>query len=137
MIPLTPDNILTTARKYLHTPFRHAGRTEKGLDCAGLLVVVARDLGMQVQDAPGGYSRYPNGTLLEYLGRNLKRVAWPDPGDVAVFWLSKRTKEPQHVGIVTESRGLIHCWSTYGKVVEVTYDPTLYAQLAAGYTWQR
>lgn len=124
-------SIVTAARGYLGVPFEHQGRTRKGLDCVGLLVCVAKDLGLAHDDS-ASYSRNPSPRkMLDALMVSCDRVsgvkglslegdlsAWADsqPGDIVVFWFSAPTR-PQHVAFRTQ-RGMLHTWGSVGMVVE-------------------
>lgn len=115
------DRIISKAREALGTPFSHQGRSVgKALDCAGLLIFVAKELDLEYIDAPT-YSRNPSDSLLEEaLDRQpcLYRVYDNNPiaGDVL---LMRFTGDPQHLGICTGSN-LIHAWEPPGKVCEHT-----------------
>lgn len=113
-----PD-LQTAARQYLGVPFRHQGRNALGLDCGGLLVVAAADLGRILDDIKG-YARTPDGkTLVAVMERNLKRVnRKPEPNDIILF---KLRKYPQHIAICTDI-GIIHAHADNGKVVEHGLD---------------
>lgn len=112
--------IVDTAREYLGTPFHHQGRLKGvGVDCIGLLVGVAREMGLFVHDNTE-YSRRPDGrTLLAELRKVLDEIPVEDakPGDILVFWFQRRTRHPQHVGIKSEV-GIIHTYEHIGRVVE-------------------
>lgn len=125
------NSILAAARGYLGAPFQHQGRSREGMDCVGLLVMVARDLGIQHADFTA-YSRNPSPRkMLEALAVSCDRVsgvvgaslerdlsAWDDsrPGDIVVFWFSDVTR-PQHVAFRSQ-RGMLHTWGSVGRVVE-------------------
>jgi cell wall-associated NlpC family hydrolase len=53
-------DIVAAARTYLGVPWRHQGRTRAGLDCAGLIVMVARDLALSDYDSTA-YGRRAQG----------------------------------------------------------------------------
>lgn len=54
----TRAELIAEARKWIGTPFRHTGRNALGLDCAGLIVVSARPLGLIAADFDvKGYER--------------------------------------------------------------------------------
>ena len=112
--------IVKKAREYLGTPFHHQGRVKSiGVDCIGLIVGVAQELGLTTHDSIA-YSRYPDGrTLMKELKEHLIEVPIDEslPGDVLVFWISPKTKNPQHIGFKTDI-GLIHTYEHVGKVVE-------------------
>lgn len=113
----TREDIVAEARTWLGTPWRHQHRT-KGLavDCAGLVIGVARTLGLVAPDFDvTGYSRNPDGTLLAVCERHLQRIPREamQPGDVVVV---ASAEDPQHLGIVGDyvhgGLSLIHATST-------------------------
>ena len=115
---MTPGDIVAAARALIGTPFRHQGRSDKGLDCAGVLITVARALGVEVVDVDG-YSRRPSCGLLEATldaQPALRRVglAGMQAGDLL---LMRFHGAPQHLGIFT-GENLIHSYSAVGKVCE-------------------
>lgn len=115
------SRLVLAARAYLGCPFHHQGRTIHGLDCAGLLVLAYRDLGIELQDLPA-YGREPwNDGLRECVERNFSKVKGGGvPGDIL---LMRYRREPQHLAIATE-KGMIHAYATAGKVVETNIGPT-------------
>jgi cell wall-associated NlpC family hydrolase len=125
--------IVQAARKHLGTKFRHQGRKPGvGLDCVGLLVCVARELGIPYTDERC-YSRMPNGvTLMDRLLESCDRYAEPGDakvGSVLVFEFLG-PEWPQHVGIRTD-RGFIHTYGRIGKVCEHGYDAEWQARTVA------
>ena len=110
-------DIVTCARAYLGVPWVHQGRSRAGLDCGGLIVRVAQDLGLSAFDV-GAYGRQPDGkSLRRYLwafgARPLAELA---PGAIL---LMRFVRFPQHLAIATE-RGMIHTYAQAGGVVEHT-----------------
>lgn len=112
-------HIVDACRAYLGVPFRHQGRNRLGLDCGGLLVVAARDCGIELQDIQG-YQRQPDGKkLLQVMRQELTQVYRPpEYGDVVLMRLRKY---PQHIAIITD-KGMIHAHSEAGYVVEHRLD---------------
>ena len=114
---MTAEDILAAARSFLGTPFRHQGRIPGlALDCAGLVVSVAKEIGADYIDRPG-YSRNPSGGLLESALDDqpcLERVTDRQPGDVLLMRFSG---EPQHLAIFT-GENIIHSYEAVGKVCE-------------------
>lgn len=98
------EEIVAEARRWLGTPFHHQGRLiDVGADCAGLIIGVARGLGLSGYDIDG-YARQPDGgTLREECDREMTRVApgGVKPGDVLLMRLGR---DPQHLAIVTAAR---------------------------------
>jgi cell wall-associated NlpC family hydrolase len=115
---MTPDAIVSAARSFLGTPFRHLGRAPgKALDCAGLAVSVAGAFGLSVDDRDA-YGRTPANGLLETMldaQPGLVRVTrQPQAGDLL---LMRFKGDPQHIAICGGDT-IIHAWMTVGKVAE-------------------
>lgn len=98
----TIDDVVREARTWIGTPFVHQHRARgHAVDCAGLLIGVARGLGLVAPDFDvTGYSPRPDGVSLQaYCDEHLLRVPDLHVGGVAlVAW---RKGPPQHLGIVT------------------------------------
>lgn len=117
------DEVINEARTWLGIPYQHQGRTQHGIDCAGLVIKVAHSLGLSSFDADG-YSRVPSGhrmrrellALTEEVETNEMR-----PGDILHFAFSH---QPQHVALITRADPLsiIHADSVVGRVVEHILD---------------
>lgn len=112
------NEVIAAARSFIGTPFRHLGRTPgKCLDCAGLAVVVANTLGLEVDDRDA-YGRVPAGGLLESMldaQPCLKRVFRTyQEGDLL---LMRFKGDPQHLAICGGDT-IIHAWQAVGKVAE-------------------
>lgn len=118
------NKIVEAARSCLNTPFVHQGRVAgAGLDCAGLIVHVAKELGFQYEDVKG-YPRLPfRGMLEEVLNSQpcLKKInkSQISAGDLM---LVRFTRAPQHLGIYTGNGYMIHTFEEVGKVVEHRLD---------------
>lgn len=120
---MSPVEIIAAARDAIGTPFRHQGRVSgKALDCAGLVIHVAKAIGADYIDSCG-YSRRPANGLLELALDDqpcLERVPLSDrqPGDVL---LMRFTGDPQHLGICA-GENIIHSYSSVGAVCEHRLD---------------
>ena len=114
---MTAADILTAARACLNTPFVHQGRINgRALDCAGLIIQVAKTLGLEHVDH-SGYARLPGNGLLESAlddQPGLARVSDLQAGDVVLI---KFSGAPQHLGIYT-GENIIHAYQPIGKVCE-------------------
>ena len=131
-----PADIIAEARKWLGAPFHHAGRSRNGVDCAGLVIEVARALGVAtIPDRPhyhvykrvgpkrANYHKH-DGVVLELeCDKYMDEVTWPEVGTVGLFWFLK--DRPQHVGFFGDYKGgglsLIHTHSGINKVSEHAY----------------
>lgn len=115
--------VVAEARRWLGTPWVHQHRAlGAGVDCAGLVIGVARALGLvPPQFDCTGYGRNPDGTMLALCDAHMRRIRRADlqPGDVLVMAIEH---EPQHMGIVGDYRhgglSLIHAASKARRVVE-------------------
>lgn len=116
---MTADEAISAARECLGTPFHHQGRIKGiALDCAGLIVSVAHDLGLEYIDQQG-YGRDPYKDLLrtalnEQPCLTVVPLDQMQAGDVL---LMRFGREPQHLAIYTGS-GIIHSFETVGIVCE-------------------
>lgn len=118
---MTADDIIAAARACLGTPFRHQGRIPgTGLDCAGVVVEVARAVGASPLDV-SGYGRVPaNGQLEATLDAqpDLQRILDLDarqPGDILLL---RFAGEPQHLALLTADDTLIHSYEAVGRCCE-------------------
>lgn len=119
------------ARSYLGTPFVHQGRTPGvGLDCAGLIICVARELGHVPPDFDvSNYAQEPDKTsIVDACDQYLTRISreQSQPGDVIVIaW----DRWPQHLGIMgvyapaPTHRTLIHAFMREGERMEHKRTP--------------
>ena len=116
---MTAEDILTAARQCLGTPFRHQGRLLGfGLDCAGVAIHVARQIGAGHLDV-SGYGRTPaNGQLEQSLDAQpgLERVALSAraAGDLLLMRFSS---DPQHLAICA-GETIIHAYESVGQCCE-------------------
>jgi cell wall-associated NlpC family hydrolase len=119
----TPERILAEARGWLGVPWRHQGRTRAGVDCAGLVVMVGRALGLTDYDTTG-YSRRAHGqAFVRHFQAAMDDVRLPEAilGDVLVF---ADHAYPCHCGFLTtkwQVPHLLHAHVIRRKVVEEPY----------------
>lgn len=138
MINMTKEEIkefLKIARSQVSrkTKFRHRGRNENGLDCAGLVLFCLHKLDKEFVDLKV-YGREPyNDGLKKVVEKNMGDPILFDnssdkflmPGDIL---LMSFVNEPGHVCIVGDyahgGLSLIHCYSEVGNCVEHRLDKT-------------
>lgn len=117
------DDIIAEARSWIGVKWKHQGRTRSGLDCLGLVVVVAHKLGISDVDEKT-YSPRPDGvSLVKRFAEEMDEIALADmrAGDVVMF---ADSKYPCHVAIVSEKHGqlyIIHAHATRRQVLEERY----------------
>ncbi len=118
--------IIAAARQWLGTPFHHQARLKGiGVDCIGLVIGVARELGLVAADFDiPAYPRVPDGTSLMGAARqHMTEMAQStmQPGDVIAVAFGV---DPQHFGILGDYRhggfSIIHAASNDGnnRVIE-------------------
>lgn len=117
---LSRDKILEAARSWIGVPWLHQGRSRHGVDCVGLIVKVAHDLGISDYDS-NDYQRRTHGhAFLRHFRENMKEkpIAEAAPGDVMLF---RDSSYPCHSSIIgKDHRGLtiIHAYAIRRRVVE-------------------
>lgn len=121
---MTADELIAAARACLGTPFAHQGRLPgQALDCAGLLVHVARTAGCPVIDR-AGYGRDPSGDALgQALAAQpfLVRVAPPDQPAAGDLLLLRFSGAPQHLALHCGAT-IVHAWEAVGAVCEHAFS---------------
>jgi cell wall-associated NlpC family hydrolase len=116
------SRIVEVARSYLGTPFQHQGRLPGvGLDCAGVVIAIARELGVVASDFDiTGYGRTPDGkSLLRWCREHMNEIPKSEmrPGDVlCVAW----ENIPHHLAVLANYRhgglSIVHSIDRPGKV---------------------
>jgi len=117
------NKIVDTARGYLGTPFKHQGRLKGvGVDCIGLVMCVARDMGISHYENTK-YGRIPQrDMLLKEAKKHMTLIDKSDlqPGDVLLFQFIPNT--PQHFAIYAGDSYIIHSYEQFEKVIEHRMD---------------
>jgi cell wall-associated NlpC family hydrolase len=101
---VTRADVVKAARSWLGTPYIHQHRAKgHGVDCVGLVIGVARELGIVAPDFDvNAYERTPDGsTMIAQCDRFMDRLHMDSvlPGNVLVYEFDRRLG-PQHMGIV-------------------------------------
>lgn len=121
-----PSNqeIVECARSWLGTPWRHQGRTKRGIDCIGLIIVVAHEMGLSDFDVTD-YGRQAHGYKFEEgfeLHMDRKPIPAAVPGNALIL---RDSRFPCHCGIVSSISGvphLIHAHAAHRKVIEEPFQ---------------
>lgn len=111
--------LIAEARTWLGTPFLHQGRTHRGVDCVGFVIVSLQRLGCIPPDFEiTDYPRTPTrDQLMQKIVSHCTRLPGPIPGSMlAIRW----KQEVTHVGIFT-GETLIHSYQKRGGVVEHSF----------------
>jgi len=127
--------IFLTARRCVGCRFRHQGRRpDYGLDCIGLIIHVARTLGLSDFDRTD-YKKIPGRRAISryagMAGYPERRVADMMPGDIVIMRFGQAM---EHAAIMSD-RGVIHACEKYGKVVEHRLDDEWRARIIAVYSF--
>lgn len=122
---MTGDDVANAAARWIDVPYRHQGRTTFGVDCAGLIIAVAAELGLH--KAAGytdrtDYPRQPTTTNMMELLRtycNHRRGFDPQVGEILHFSFAVL---PQHVAIYTHNDRIVHAYNSGRRcVIETSY----------------
>lgn len=115
---LAVDSVIGESMKYLDTPYRWAGKTPKGFDCAGFTRYVFSKFGVSLAPSAGGQYRE-----CRHIADSTLQV-----GDLVFYGGRKSTKAVGHVGLVTEvnddgSFRFIHSSTQSGIVITYSKEP--------------
>ena len=119
----TPAQVVAAARAQLGVPWMHQARLPGvALDCAGLVICIARQLGLVPQCFDiNDYARQADGTLLQVCTQHMLPLDALELGAVLVVAIDR---DPQHMGIVADYRhggwAIVHAASGAhpGRVIE-------------------
>jgi len=143
-LPQTSLSYAQSAREgWLGVPYRHQGRTKRGVDCLGLLVCSARDFGLTVVDNLA-YGRKPcHETMKEGLLDHMVKINRADlrPGDVLyIRW--PNDPHPLHLALVTSFNDsgvpiIMHAdCDKQRKVVEITLPLNWWPSVSMCLRWK-
>ena len=91
------SKIITTALRFLNSPYLWGGRTPFGIDCSGFTQMVYK---------LNGYKLERDSRLQAKQGSPLSFIEESEPGDLAFF--DNKEGEIIHVGIIMENNKIIH-----------------------------
>ena len=129
------QDVVSAARRWLDTPWRHQGRMiGHACDCAGLVIGVATELGLIDFDVRN-YPRRPDGKTLRALcDEHMRRIKSYDIGDVLLMEFGAA---PQHLGIVGDypdgGESLIHAYAQARRVVEHRIESVWQRRVVSAY----
>ncbi len=101
-VPHTAELVQKIARRYLHSPYLHGGRSPFGIDSAGLVQIVLQMVGIALPREAAQQMMF---------GETIDFVEQTQIGDLAFF--EDRVGRVNHVGMLMEEQKIMHA---YGKV---------------------
>lgn len=118
-IDLRPQ-FVAIVRDLVGTPYVRHGRTRWGLDCGGAPILALREMGFDPADVLNYPETGRGGSLRLAVEANCRRIVASEagPGDIAVLWFDRNTREPQHVVTLVEPDRIVHAYQGSGRVVE-------------------
>ena len=119
--------VVEIAREYIGTPYIHQARVKgHGIDCAGLLICVAKELGVCPADYDSNeYAWLTDGAqLISELEKWCSRIAngQLEPGDIAVFDVIGSPQHAAFIGDHPTGLSMIHAYPVAGEVIEHRFD---------------
>jgi len=132
------DQIVEAARRWKGTPWRHQGRTPVGIDCAGLIVCVAKELGLSDFDTADYQRTAQQHKLLGYFREHMDAQPLKElkAGDVILF---RDSAYPCHVAMVAEKNGalyIIHAHAERRVVLEEQLSEHWKSKWVAGFKFK-
>jgi len=118
-------DLIATARKYVGTRYVHQGRyAPTGLDCSGVLLLVGRENGIELEDKPGYYKNPNSADFVSHFTSQFLPVPEREwrLGCIGIFTTDRF---PLHAGIFTERHGvphIIHAYLPVRKVIEMPLE---------------
>lgn len=112
-------DVVAAARRYLGARWAHQGRRDDSMDCAGLVLKVARDLKLSTLEVTGYPVQATDESMLGLCRAHLVEISRQDlaPGDVVVM----RFAGNRHIGIVGDypygGLSLIHAQTRHPRCV--------------------
>lgn len=117
---ITRRDIGDAALSYVGTRFKMRGRTRSGIDCVGLLLVVGRDAGLDLQDTEKQYLRTPDAELFKQMIRDQSRPGEINCIQTGSILMLRQGMTPCHCGIAVKNGSVVnvvHASMEYRKVL--------------------
>ena len=137
--PLTAEEsaaFIAAARRLAGTPFKHRGRSERGVDCLGLVKVALDAVGRETADERL-YGREPEPEGLRLRAALREHFGAPVPLQAGCVVLMRWHALPNHVAIVGDyvhgGLSLIHALASEGRVVETRLADPWPRRIVEGY----
>ena len=100
---MTRNEITQIAYSLIGIPYVHQGRSDKGIDCVGLLAIIAQRLNYPHTDLES-YRRTPSATkLIELLRENLDEIDLNEVDVGDIFLMKLGGTKPRHTAILASN----------------------------------
>lgn len=115
------DEVISTAKTYMGTPYKYGGTTRSGMDCSALTIHAFQSINLSLPRSAEDQSK---------VGQKIKEREL-QPGDLVFFATGKRRRKITHVGLVTDVRRsnvkFIHASTSLG-VIETDLSQDYYTK---------
>jgi len=119
------DEVISTARTFMGTPYKYGGTTRSGMDCSALTIHAYKSINLSLPRSAEDQSN---------VGQKVKEKDL-QPGDLVFFATGKRRRQVTHVGLVTDVHRntvkFIHASTSLG-VIETDLAQDYYAKRYRG-----
>ena len=110
------EQVVTTSKQYIGTPYRYGGNTKSGIDCSGLVCRAYESIDYNLPRTSADQSK---------VGKKVK-VRKLKEGDLLFFAMSDKKRKITHVGMVTgiyrDGITFIHASSSRGVIEKNLLD---------------
>jgi NlpC/P60 family putative phage cell wall peptidase len=133
------SDVVAEARTWIGTSFQHQGRLRGvGVDCVGLVIGVARALGLADGWREQPYRKFPSEDFTRaVLGAHLVPVdGAPRLGDVALIRWRNTANHMAVIGDAAAPFSLVHAYYVPGRVVEHRADTDWCSRIVALYRYR-
>jgi hypothetical protein len=94
MLTINREDVIAEARKWIGTRWVHQGRSQMGVDCAGLVVLVGQSARFAREDMLG-YRRSPDGVLFrQHIFKQTTFEPQPRAGSIGLFREARSRRTP-------------------------------------------
>lgn len=116
------DKAIAALRTYIGVKWRHQGRTKAGVDCVGLLVCAAADLGITLPDDQNYGMRPGSSRIIKHVLDQCLEIEPVDMKTGDILLVTVQGEDPQHIMIMTGPNQVLHASARHRKVVEHGLD---------------
>lgn len=123
---LTREQVRRAALACVGIPWRHQGRTRRGVDCVGLIYLMADEMGVMPEGVTvPAYRRDPNGEVRGYFDKYLTPLSLTQV-NVGSILLHSFRGTPFHASVMLDpaTGTIVHGYARHRRVVVDTFKGT-------------